>query len=434
MQSTSSGSFVRVFTLGIGAGASTALCEGIARAGNGVCYMTSKSEEIKERSSKLLLAARTLPYGSVSGISIDWGYESVPRTRRASAMRAKPSHPQPKKVNIFYGNYNPLAAAQNDTGPKFVLPPAPAVLQAPPRIPNLYPGNRFLVSAILTNTVKVPEVVKLSGVLPDGTIVEIPPIEVTYYVAKTDERPPLLHTIAAHRIIRTLEDGDLTPFGLNDNGDQGLHDEMVQAAVVAYGTRYSLATRFTAFVAVKDSPPGGAGVNRKLPEDRDYDEGISSIEESEEDIEARVKRPAPRMGLSSKSSVTSGAIPAKVSRTPSVVSRVLEKWNSRRTAQKTPEKQKGEKKVEEETKEIGEKKRVEGKTKEKRSKDTTSPEVHSENEDRPASPWQEVSFSEYLSSVSGIPLNRRFWLMLTITSSQLGAASYQRLASDQQIE
>ncbi|EIW62130.1 uncharacterized protein TRAVEDRAFT_117138 [Trametes versicolor FP-101664 SS1] len=213
---------LRVFTLGIGSGASTVLCEGIARVGKGVCYMTTTNEEIKERSNKLLQAARTLSHGSASGITIDWGYHSPPSVVKA------------------------------DAEPKFVLPPLPAVLQAPPCIPNLYPGNRFIVSAILTDTVEIPQVVKLSGVLPDGSAVHLPPFKVAYTIANPDERPPLLHTLAAHRIIRTLEDGDIGAFGLNDGGSNDMHDEIVQTAVVEYGTKYSLATRFTSFVAVRD--------------------------------------------------------------------------------------------------------------------------------------------------------------------------------------
>ncbi|KAI0634382.1 hypothetical protein C8Q77DRAFT_1055509 [Trametes polyzona] len=192
-------SALRVFCLGIGDGAAPALCEGIARAGNGVCFMTTRNESIKDRSSRLLLAAQTRPRGSASEITIDWGYNS-----------------------------------------------------APPRIPNLYPGNRFLVSAILTNTVAVPEKVRLSGRLPDGSSVRLPSVRVSHTVARMEDgRPPLLHTLAAHRIVRTLEDGDLDAFGLSDAGDKSLRDEMVQAAVVEYGVRYSLATRFTSFVAVR---------------------------------------------------------------------------------------------------------------------------------------------------------------------------------------
>lgn len=212
--------------------------------------MTTTNEEIKERSNKLLQAARTLSHGSASGITIDWGYHSVPRAPAPPEL-AKPVQPQ-KVLGLFSKKPRPPSVVKADAEPKFVLPPLPAVLQAPPCIPNLYPGNRFIVSAILTDTVEIPQVVKLSGVLPDGSAVHLPPFKVAYTIAKPDERPPLLHTLAAHRIIRTLEDGDIGAFGLNDGGSNDMHDEIVQTAVVEYGTKYSLATRFTSFVAVRD--------------------------------------------------------------------------------------------------------------------------------------------------------------------------------------
>ncbi|EMD34616.1 hypothetical protein CERSUDRAFT_125208 [Gelatoporia subvermispora B] len=270
--------FVRVFSLGIGSGASTALCEGIARTGRGICYMTTKSEEIKDRCSKLLRAARAQPYGSASGLKIDWGYDTVARAEKAKAPVT--TKPKPKKVNLFDSGYDPLSSGA-DTGLKFVLPPPPDVLQAPTQVPNLYPGNRFLVSAILSNTTEVPEEVTLSGTLPDGTEIEVPPFKVAYVVARTDERPPLLHTLAAHRVIRTLEDGDITSLGLSDEGDSDLHDEIVKAAVVQYGVRFSLATRFTSFVAVQKKDD-----DNEEDDDDDSEDSDDDDDDDDEDIDA----------------------------------------------------------------------------------------------------------------------------------------------------
>ncbi|KLO09260.1 hypothetical protein SCHPADRAFT_916702 [Schizopora paradoxa] len=214
--------FLRFFTIGIGNGASVALCSGLARVGNGVCFMTTKSEQIKDRCSKILRAARALPFGNTCDLTVDWGYDT--------------------SINPF--------EPKKDIGLPLELPPHPNVLQAPTQPPNFYPGNRFLVSAILANTLEPPSKVVLKGKLPGGLPVEIP-VDVAY-VLGDQTRLPLLHTLAARRFIRELEDGDIRAFGINDFGDKSQRKEIAKAAIIEYGVRYKLASRFTAFVAIEN--------------------------------------------------------------------------------------------------------------------------------------------------------------------------------------
>ncbi len=89
----------------------------------------------------------------------------------------------------------------------------------------------------------------LKGTLPGGEPVEIP-VKVAY-VLGDQKRLPLLHTLAAKRFIRELEDGDIRALGIPDKGDRSLRNDIVKAAVVDYGVRYSLASRFTAFIATE---------------------------------------------------------------------------------------------------------------------------------------------------------------------------------------
>ncbi len=78
-----------------------------------------------------------------------------------------------------------------------------------------------------------PAQVVLHGTLPGGDPVHVP-VKVAYVFADS-ERPPLLHTLAAKRLIRELEDGDIRVLGISDHGDAALHDDIVKAAVVDYG-------------------------------------------------------------------------------------------------------------------------------------------------------------------------------------------------------
>ncbi|KAF7373262.1 hypothetical protein MSAN_00535100 [Mycena sanguinolenta] len=63
--------YVRVSVLGIGNSASTAMCEGMARVGNGVCMMVGEEEtSFTGKIARMLKAAKTPP---ISDISVDWG-------------------------------------------------------------------------------------------------------------------------------------------------------------------------------------------------------------------------------------------------------------------------------------------------------------------------------------------------------------------------
>lgn len=64
---------LRVFTLGIGETVSSAMCEGIARAGNGVCLLASSTETMVGKCARLLRAGRN---GILEDVTLDWGFGS----------------------------------------------------------------------------------------------------------------------------------------------------------------------------------------------------------------------------------------------------------------------------------------------------------------------------------------------------------------------
>ena len=59
---------LRVFTLGIGETTSTEMCQGIARAGGGVCLMAATEESIIAKCSKLVKASRSEILSDVKGL------------------------------------------------------------------------------------------------------------------------------------------------------------------------------------------------------------------------------------------------------------------------------------------------------------------------------------------------------------------------------
>ncbi|KAH9925324.1 uncharacterized protein B0H18DRAFT_1085308 [Fomitopsis serialis] len=217
---SASGTYLRLFTLGVGHSASTALCSGLARVGNGLCLMTTQNEELAGKCARLLRASRVPPSGNLRNLRVDWGYAGPDPSLEVEAEK-----------------------------PKINLPASPDVQQAPHVIPDFYPGSRFIVSAILSKTTQVPKSVVLRGETPDGQAMEL---NIAVTAADFQKAwPPLIHTLAAHRIIQELEDGYVDTLGIAGEVDSARSKEIAREAIVRYSTEYQLASKYASFVAVE---------------------------------------------------------------------------------------------------------------------------------------------------------------------------------------
>lgn len=130
---------------------------------------------------------------------------------------------------------------------------------------NLLSKKRAAVSALIqVPNNQVPRTILLSGEFLDGSpfACRIPVNDVHNRPLFMDSRlrglhrRPLLHTIAAHKLILDLERG-VSPqqfipnwLGLNSNSQ----DDALRRTIVSLGTKYQLVSSQTAFVAV-DAPP-----------------------------------------------------------------------------------------------------------------------------------------------------------------------------------
>lgn len=224
----SSNARLRVFSLGIGIHVSSAVVEGIARAGNGECYFAVESEAIIGKCSKLLRAGRS---SFVEDISIDWGILEGTQDRST-------------------GNRVPFSVNFADSVPVQLAPP-PVLQQTPHQITKIFPGMRFVVFA-LTSQRRIPRQVVLRGRLDDGggRIEIVVPVSSVRLFNERSPDIPLVHTLAARQLITDLvEDRAPLPIAVNPSTSA---EEIRKAAVVRLGVQYQLASRYTSFVAVDD--------------------------------------------------------------------------------------------------------------------------------------------------------------------------------------
>ncbi|KDQ53740.1 hypothetical protein JAAARDRAFT_197188 [Jaapia argillacea MUCL 33604] len=248
--SSSTSTPLRVFTLGIGEQVSSAMCEGIARAGNGTCLLAVTTESILGKCAKLVHAGRVT---SIKDVTIDWG---VREEEDVSSPRS-PSLQVPSTSRRGSGTSRSRTRSR-----------IPVVHQSPSSITSIYPGIRFTVFAIVANPHEdVPKEVTLRGKLDgegDQQVEMVVPVTMVKPISRSPL--PLIHTLAARRLITELEEDKQGVVGVPGflNVDPQVareRDELTKAAIVRLGERYQLASRYTSFVAVD-------------PEEEDVDRGV----------------------------------------------------------------------------------------------------------------------------------------------------------------
>lgn len=250
---------LRVFSLGIGESASTAMVDSLARVGRGIAQYVSDGESFTGKTARLLRAARSPP---ILNARLDFGVAAETEAREPASddfeVVEAPNEEsnvladKVQSVNLFDESVDPLEASNDKVPPPkpVELPPPAPVQLAPHTLHSLYPGSRLHAYGIVTPASLLPDKVTLRGELATGEqlALDVPLVEARSGDSPTS--PPLLHAIAARRLIQELEDGShvLTP--PDTEGD--LAARTVEAAVVRLGNQYSLASTHTSFVAVDE--------------------------------------------------------------------------------------------------------------------------------------------------------------------------------------
>ncbi|KAF7319883.1 hypothetical protein MKEN_00771500 [Mycena kentingensis (nom. inval.)] len=212
---------LRVFCLGIGDGVSTAMCEGIARAGGGICLFAGHTESIVGKCAALFRAGTK---NFVKNVAVDWNVPDENFSVNFSTPRSSPS--------------------------KVHLRPAPAVQQSPAQIASLHAGTRVNVYAILTlRRAIVPKEVVISGEFDGGQPFRmVVPVRGTQ-LADKESRLPLIHALAAWKLIQDHQERTQPLADIVAPVDASA-EEVRKASIVRLGERYQVASRHTSFVAI----------------------------------------------------------------------------------------------------------------------------------------------------------------------------------------
>lgn len=250
--SKDNGSLLRTFVLGVGNEVSTAMCDGIARAGRGTAVYVATGEKPDAKLMGLLKAARG---GVIDDLAIEW----TPETKDNESMDDEfevVDTPEPKK-DIAPSPQAPLSLFDDMHVDKPVelgaqksivnLAPPPRIQQAPKsgKLPiPLYPGFRCSIFAIIkqnSNPGPYSPHIKITGkVLGRDVVFQVPvsPVSVDNSALAGVEGGRLLHTLAAKQLIQAFEDLAKTP----EN----------KAEIERLGKRYSLASSVTSFIAIDE--------------------------------------------------------------------------------------------------------------------------------------------------------------------------------------
>lgn len=275
-------SFIRVFTVGIGNGASSDTCESIARTGGGVAVYVKEGEALVGKCAKLVRAAR-MPEVKVE---VDWRVQDT-EAKPGEMLREDDDddfivmdNPDKAQASSTTATITTTSLFNDDhsvdhlsTGPSPrpnpTLPPPPLIQQAPLVVPSILPGTRIQIYAILRipadmkNNHMLPIAIKIRGVVTTtGNLVElvVPVSPVLQSPSGLGSSSAFLHALAAKALIRDREQGkhafptsisaSFETSTISDDAKAQLKGAYLEKDIVRLGTDYGLASKHTSFVAV----------------------------------------------------------------------------------------------------------------------------------------------------------------------------------------
>ncbi|KAF7182475.1 hypothetical protein CNMCM7691_002045 [Aspergillus felis] len=254
IRETAADNSARFFSLGIGDEASHSLVEGIARAGNGFSQLVVNYEELDRKVVRMLKGALT-PHISDYKLEIEYDDDGedfeVVLPERLKTMAVDETKTKQQPISLFDADYKEDERKTN----KEPLPilTAPQTIQAPYRIPPLYPFIRATAYLLGTATMHNPKALIFRATSKQGPLVLHIPID----DIGTGET---IHQLAARKAMIELEEGHgwLAAATTNGNPFNNLHpaskERINTRECEKLGTQFQVTGKYCSFIALeKDS-------------------------------------------------------------------------------------------------------------------------------------------------------------------------------------
>ncbi|KAH7185216.1 von Willebrand factor type A domain-containing protein [Fusarium flagelliforme] len=269
----------RVFSLGIGAGASTSLIEGVARAGNGFAQTVADNEKMDKKVVRMLKGA-LFPHITDYSLEVKYQKTEAPAdddfelvekvmdslqidTAETSNTKSEQGQAAKKPISLFDSSVDSDGDGDMADTPKVDdkfdhLPhvPVPRYLQTPSQIPPLFPFNRTTVYVLLSDATpsQQPKSVVLKGTSHHG------PLELEIPITEFTEKDSVIHCLAARKEVKELEEGRGWLTNVKDSDgkflkekNEGRFSDLVEREAVRLGVKFQVGGKWCSFVAVEDN-------------------------------------------------------------------------------------------------------------------------------------------------------------------------------------
>lgn len=269
----------RVFSLGIGAGASTSLIEGVARAGNGFAQTVADNEKMDKKVVRMLKGA-LFPHITDYSLEVKYQKTETPAdddfelvekvmdslqidTAETSNAKTEQGEAEKKPISLFDSSvdsdgdsdmaHTPTVDNKFDHLPHV---PLPRYLQTPSQIPPLFPFNRTTVYVLLSDATpnQQPKSVVLKGTSRHG------PLELEIPITEFTEKDSVIHCLAARKEVKELEEGRGWLTNVKDfdgtflkEKHEGRFSDLVEREAVRLGVKFQVGGKWCSFVAVEDN-------------------------------------------------------------------------------------------------------------------------------------------------------------------------------------
>ncbi|KJZ74275.1 hypothetical protein HIM_06281 [Hirsutella minnesotensis 3608] len=273
---------IRVFTLGIGDNVSSALLQGVARAGNGFGQAVANGENMDKKIIRMLKGALT-PHIHNYALEIMYetanddedfemvevmmeGLELEQKDNNLAAEKSSDAELTKKPISLYDPNVKnedmempSMSMEERKELSELPDAPPPRYLQTPVEVPALFPFIRTTPYVMLSNSTpdREPKSVVVTAKF-DGQ-----PLRQEIPVTKLFEKGTLIHQLAACKAIKELEEHSGWIRCARGKSGKLLKDEfedrfedMVEREAVRLGLEYQVGGKFCSFVAVEEQEAG----------------------------------------------------------------------------------------------------------------------------------------------------------------------------------